>query len=147
MEQTHTTFITDHKRCVDITSMTEMATASTTGANFRLQTWAIFLSLYADRMTVTYTREKGVEVPDVLSHMQVAVSEQNKRTGVISTHLHPQEPMEAFEVEPALLGYRGLQTARKPRWSNSGRPSSRLASSGESCLQEGQSRFQSGSNA
>lgn len=73
MEQTHTTFITDHKRCVDITSMTGMATTSTTGANFRLQTWAIFLSLYADRMTVTYTREKGVEVPDVLSHMRVAV--------------------------------------------------------------------------
>ena len=44
MEQTHTTFITDHKPNVDIANMTGLATTPAARANFRLQAWSIFLS-------------------------------------------------------------------------------------------------------
>src|SRR5947209_16490530 len=64
IEQTHTTIVTDHKPSVVISNMTGMAMSSTARTNFRLQTWAIFLSQYADRIIVMYTRGADMEVPD-----------------------------------------------------------------------------------
>src|SRR5437588_560872 len=102
MEQMHTTFVTDHKPSVNITSMTRMTTTSTTMANFWLQTWAIFLSQYADHMTLTYTHGKDMEVPDALSRMWRVVSDRTRRLCKTADLLKPEGPMGDFEVDPVL---------------------------------------------
>ena len=104
IEQTHATVVTDHKPSVDIANMTGLATSSTARANLRLQTWAIFLSQYADRITVTYTRGKDMEVPDALSRMRTEVTEQTERILRSMDDLRPEGPMADLEVDSGLWG-------------------------------------------
>ena len=104
IEQTHATIVTDHKPNVDIANMSSMATTSTARANLRLQTWANYLSRYAGRISLAYTRGRDMEVPDALSRMRSAVTAERERMQAIADRLKPGGPMSEFEVEHGMWG-------------------------------------------
>src|SRR5205085_5222875 len=104
IEQMHATFFTDHKPNVDIATMNGLNTSSTARARFRLQTWAIFVSQYRDRLTVVYRKGGDMEVPDALSRMRRNVSARRAELEAYAEKIRGDSIMTDTEVDPGLLG-------------------------------------------
>ena len=104
LEHVHVHFITDHKPNVDVFNMTGLATTSTARSNLRLQTWAIYLDNFKDRITVHYAKGKDLGCPDALSRFKSQVTEMASSEKMAASKLRDDTEMTEFEITEAFNG-------------------------------------------
>ena len=104
MDHVHVHFYTDHRPNVDIASMTGLNTTSTARSSMRLQTWAIYLNNFKDKMTLHYEKGSNLDCPDALSRLQNRMSGDAQALHDWACRLRGDNEMTEFEVTEAFCG-------------------------------------------